>query len=232
MTAADRIFVALDTAEAETAVALARRLKSLVGGVKLGKQFFTAEGPDGVCRVAASGLKVFLDLKFHDIPATVTGAVEAALSLKPFMLTVHAAGGRAMMQSAAKAAARAGKNRPLVVAVTVLTSLADAELAEIGVAGGVADQAMRLARLARESGLDGVVCSAREAAALRRAFGGDFKLVVPGIRPDWAARDDQKRVMTPREALAAGADYLVIGRPITGTEDPAAAAKRIVAELD
>ena len=231
MTPTDKIFVALDTAEAEAALALARQLAGLVGGIKLGKQLFTAEGPAGARKLAATGLKIFLDLKFHDIPATVAGAVTAALKLKPFMLTVHAAGGRAMMQAAAKAAAEADKRRPLVLGVTVLTSLADRELAETGVAGTAADQVLRLARLAKESGLDGVVCSAREARALRAALGPDFKLVVPGIRPDWAASDDQKRVMTPKEAVAAGADYLVIGRPITAAKDPADAARRIAAEL-
>ena len=231
MTATDRIFVALDTAEAETALALAHRLAGLVGGAKVGKQMFTAAGPAGVRALAASGLKVFLDLKFHDIPATVAGAVAAALALEPFMLTVHAAGGRTMMQAAATAAAKAGKKRPLVLGVTVLTSLADRELAETGVAGTAADQVLRLARLAKESGLDGVVCSPREAKMLRQALGGDFKLVVPGIRPAGAASDDQKRVMTPKQALDAGADYLVIGRPITGADDPAAAARRIAAEL-
>ncbi len=231
MTPADRIFVALDTAEAETAVGLARRLEGLVGGVKIGKQLFTAEGPAGVRRIAALGLKVFLDLKFHDIPATVAGAVAAALKLRPFMLTVHAAGGRAMMRAAAKAAEAAGEARPLIVGVTVLTSLADADLAETGVAGTAADQVARLAKLAEASGLDGVVCSPREAKTLRRELGRSFKLVVPGIRPEWAASDDQKRVTTPGEALAAGADYLVIGRPITGADDPAEAARRIAAEL-
>ena len=231
MTPTERIFVALDTAETETALALARRLAGLVGGVKLGKQLFTAEGPAAARKLSAAGLKVFLDLKFHDIPATVAGAVAAAVALGPTMLTVHAAGGRAMMQAAAKAAAAAGMRRPLVLGVTVLTSLADRELAETGVAGTAAEQVLRLARLAKESDLDGVVCSPREVNMLRRALGRDFKLVVPGIRPEWAASDDQKRVMTPREALAAGADYLVIGRPITAAKDPADAARRIAAEL-
>jgi orotidine-5'-phosphate decarboxylase len=231
LTPADRIFVALDTAEAETALALARRLAGLIGGIKLGKQLFTAEGPAGASKLAVPGLKVFLDLKFHDIPATVAGAVAAALKLRPFMLTVHAAGGRAMMHAAAMAAAKSGNERPLVLGVTVLTSLADRELAEIGITSTTADQVLRLARLAQESGLDGVVCSPLEAKMLRQALGRDFKLVVPGIRPDWAASDDQKRVMTPREAFEAGADYLVIGRPITGAEDPADAARRIAAEL-
>ena len=231
MKTADRIFVALDTADEKTALDLAGRLKGLTGGVKLGKEFFTAHGPEGVAKVAAHAAKVFLDLKFHDIPATVRGAVSAALRLKPFMLNVHAAGGEQMMRAAAEAAREAGAGRPLVLAVTVLTSLADADLAAIGVAEPADRQVLRLAKLAKESGLDGVVCSAREAGALRAALGPDFKLVVPGIRPAWAAADDQKRMTTPKEALAAGADYLVIGRPITAAADPAEAARRIADEL-
>ena len=231
MKPSDRIFVALDTVDLDRALALVRGLKGLVGGVKLGKEFFTALGPDGVKAVGDLGVAVFLDLKFHDIPATVAGAVKAAMALKPFMINVHASGGAAMMQAAADAAAD-GPDRPLVVAVTVLTSLADEDLAATGVDGGAQSQVLRLAELAKQSGLDGVVCSAREAEALRAALGNDFKLVVPGIRPDWAAADDQKRITTPADALALGADYLVIGRPITGADDPADAAKRIAAELD
>jgi orotidine-5'-phosphate decarboxylase len=161
----------------------------------------------------------------------VAAAVRAALPLKPFMLNVHAAGGAAMMQGAAAAAAEAGPDRPLVLGVTVLTSLADDDLAAIGVAGKTTDQVVRLARLARDCGLDGVVCSAREIVALRHACGPDFKLIVPGIRPSWAAADDQRRIVTPKEALDLGADYLVIGRPITGADDPAAAARRIAGEV-
>ena len=231
MKPSDRIFVALDTVDLDRALALGRSLKGLVGGVKLGKEFFTALGPNGVRSVGELGVAVFLDLKFHDIPATVAGAVRAALALKPFMINVHASGGAAMMQ-AARDAAGDGPDRPLVVAVTVLTSLADEDLAAIGVDGDAQSQVLRLAELAKQSGLDGVVCSAREAEALRAALGTDFKLVVPGIRPGWTAADDQKRIVTPADAVAKGADYLVIGRPITGADDPVDAAKRIAAELD
>lgn len=231
MKPSERIFVALDTVDAGRALSLARGLAGLVGGVKLGKEFFTANGPAGVERIAAAGMPVFLDLKFHDIQQTVAAAVTAALPLRPFMLNVHALGGAAMMRAAAEAAAAAGADRPLVLAVTVLTSLDDGDLGELGLAGPVLDRVLALARLARDCGLDGVVCSAQEVAALRREMGSGFKLVVPGIRPDWAAAGDQKRVMTPADAVEAGADYLVIGRPITGADDPAGAAQRIVAEM-
>ena len=230
MKPSDRIFVALDTTDLDRALALGRGLKGFIGGVKVGKEFFTALGPAGVGALGELGLPVFLDLKFHDIPATVAGAVRAALALKPFIINVHASGGAEMMQAAVEAAD--GPDRPLMVAVTVLTSLADEDLAATGVAGDAAAQVLRLAQLAKRSGLDGVVCSAREAEALRAALGDDFKLVVPGIRPQWAAADDQKRIVTPAEAVAKGADYLVIGRPITAAADPADAARRIAAELD
>ena len=230
MKPSDRIFVALDTTDLDRALALGRGLKGFIGGVKVGKEFFTALGPAGVGALGELGLPVFLDLKFHDIPATVAGAVRAALALKPFIINVHASGGAEMMRAAVEAAD--GPDRPLVVAVTVLTSLADEDLAATGVAGDAAAQVLRLAGLAKRSGLDGVVCSAREAEALRAALGDDFKLVVPGIRPQWAAADDQKRIVTPAEAVAKGADYLVIGRPITAADDPADAARRIAAELD
>ncbi len=231
MKPSDRIFVALDTSDLDQALALGRGLVGLVGGVKVGKEFFTALGPDGVRAVADLGMPVFLDLKFHDIPATVAGAIRAALALRPYMLNVHATGGAAMLRAAA-AAAGDGSERPMVLAVTVLTSLADDDLDAIGVAGSSGVQVLRLARLAKDNGIDGVVCSAREAAVLRKEMGSDFKLVVPGIRPAWAATDDQKRIVTPADALALGADYLVIGRPITGAADPADAAKRIADELD
>ena len=229
---ADRVFVALDTPDMDGALSLAGSLAGVVGGIKLGKAFFTANGPQGVERIAATGLPVFLDLKFHDIPNTVADAVRAALSLAPVMLTVHASGGAAMMRAAADAAREAGANRPLVLGVTVLTSLGAEDLAATGLAGPVPDQVMRLARLAQASGLDGVVCSAREAAALRAECGADFKLVVPGIRPAGAAAGDQKRTATPAEAMAAGADYLVIGRPVTGAGDPAQAARAIIDEIE
>jgi len=228
----NRIFVAVDTTDSRRAVDLAADLGGLVGGLKLGKEFFTANGPQGVRRVTdAAGLPLFLDLKFHDIPNTVAAAVRAALPLQPFMLNVHAAGGGAMMRAAAEAAAQAGPSRPLVLAVTVLTSLTDDDLAAIGVASKVTEQVVRLARLARECGVDGVVCSAKEIVALRGACGPNFKLVVPGIRPASAAADDQRRVVTPGEAMALGADFLVIGRPITGASDPAAAARAIRKEI-
>jgi len=226
----DKIFVALDTTDLDQALALGRDLAGLVGGVKVGKEFFTALGPDGVRAVADLGMPVFLDLKFHDIPATVAGAIRAACKLKPFMLNVHATGGAAMLRAAADAVG-GGSDRPLVLAVTVLTSLGDEDLAAIGVADPSGTQVLRLARLAKDQGIDGVVCSAREAAALREDLGPDFKLVVPGIRPAWAAAGDQKRIVTPADAVALGADYLVIGRPITGADDPADAAKRIADEL-
>ena len=227
---ADRLLVALDTTDA-AAAGLAKSLKGIAGGAKLGHEFFTANGPAGIARVAAEGLPAFLDLKFHDIPNTVAGAVKAALALKPFMLNVHASGGAAMMRAAAQAAARPGSHRPLIVAVTVLTSLDDDDLRAVGMRPPIVDQAVRLAKLAQACGLDGVVCSAKEAMAIRGACGRAFRLVVPGIRPAWAASDDQKRIVTPREAIALGADYLVVGRPITEARDPAAAARRIVAEI-
>jgi orotidine-5'-phosphate decarboxylase len=232
MTPAERLFVALDTADLDQALGLAARLKGVVGGVKLGKEFFTAHGPHGVARVADVGLPVFLDLKFHDIPNTVAGAVRAALKLRPFMLNVHAVGGEAMMRAAlAEVNEARPRPRPLVVAVTVLTSLTDDDLKATGMAQPMIDQVVRLATLAKRVGLDGVVCSAKEAMTLRGACGKGFKLVVPGIRPAWAEAGDQRRVVTPREAVALGADYLVIGRPITAAADPVAAAKRIVEEI-
>lgn len=231
----ERLFVALDTPVVERAAELARALRGTVGGVKIGKEFFTAQGPDGV-RAVAGGERLFLDLKFHDIPNTVAGAVRAAAHLRPTFLTVHASGGPAMIQAAREAAEEAAADndlpRPRIMAITVLTSLDDEDLAAVGQRGPVAEQVRRLALLARDSGADGAVCSPRELAALRAACGPDFLLLVPGIRPRWAAAGDQKRVMAPAEALAAGADYLVIGRPITGQPDPLTAARRIVAELD
>ena len=230
MKPSERIFVALDTVDAGRALSLARGLTGLIGGVKLGKEFFTANGPAGVERVARAGLPVFLDFKFNDIPKTVSSAVTAALPLRPFLITVHALGGAAMMRGAVAAAA--GTARPMLVAITVLTSLDDADMKELGLAGPILDRVLALARLARNCGLDGVVCSPLEVAALRREMGPGFKLVVPGIRPTWAVAGDQKRFMTPADALAAGADYLVIGRPITGADDPRDAARRIAEEVD
>ena len=226
-----KIFVALDTTDLDRALELSRNLVGLVGGFKIGKEFFTALGPNGVLAVAKLGMPIFLDLKFHDIPATVKGAVRAALPLKPFMLNVHAAGGAEMLRAAVDAAGD-GPDRPLVLAVTMLTSLDDDDLKSIGVAASSEEQVLRLAQLAKDQGIDGVVCSAREVAVLRKVLGPDFKLVVPGIRPTWAAADDQKRIVTPTDAIVLGADYLVIGRPITATADPADVARRIADELD
>jgi orotidine-5'-phosphate decarboxylase len=234
---ANPVFCALDTADLHQATAWAARLAGTVGGLKLGLEFFNAHGPRGVAGVVrAGGLPLFLDLKLYDIPTTVAGAMRALIgALDPFLVNVHAAGGAAMMTAAAAAAAEAaakrGIARPLVLGVTVLTSLDDADLTAVGMRVPVSDQVRRLAALAQRSGLDGVVCSPHEAALLRADLGPSFKLVTPGVRPQWAAANDQKRVMTPAEALAQGADYVVIGRPITHADDQAAAARRIVGEL-
>jgi len=235
MKARERIFVALDTPDVARARDLAGQIDGLVGGLKIGKEFFTANGPEGV-RQIGTRLPLFLDLKFHDIPNTVAGAVRAATQLSPFMLNVHCGGGRAMMSAAAAAAKEAaealGHARPLVIGVTVLTSLDATDLAEVGQPENAREQVIRLARLAQDSGLDGVVCSAREITSIREACGPEFCTVVPGIRPAWAAKGDQKRVMTPSEAIGLGAHYLVIGRPINAAENPAAAARRIYRELE
>lgn len=237
LTTPNPIHVALDTVDLERARDLACVLSGAVGGVKLGKEFFTAHGPQGVRAVqeAAGDIPLFLDLKFHDIPNTVAGAIRAAAPLKPYLVNVHAAGGAAMMAAAGQAAAEAaealGCARPKVLAVTVLTSLDESDLEAVGQRGPVEEQVRRLAALALDSGLDGVVCSPREIAVLRRDLGESAVLVVPGVRPAGAAAGDQKRTTTPREAMAAGADVLVIGRPITQAPDPAEAARRILSEL-
>lgn len=221
------LFVAIDTPDLDRAETLARSLGGLAGGIKLGLEFFCANGPLGVARVtAACRLPLFLDLKLHDIPNTVGKAVAAIRPLAPSILTVHAAGGRAMLEAAREAAPDGCK----VVAVTVLTSLDAADLGSIGVAGAPADQVERLAALARAAGLDGIVCSGNEVAAARDHWPTGF-FVVPGIRPAGGDSADQKRVMTPRQALDAGASALVVGRPITAAADPAAAARAIVAAL-
>lgn len=227
----ERVYVALDTTDVTDAARLAGDVAGAVGGVKLGKEFFTANGPEGVRAVSTSDQPLFLDLKFHDIPNTVAGAVRAALPLKPALLNVHAGGGAAMMRAAAEAAATAGAQRPAMLAVTVLTSMGSDDLTEVGIDGTPREHVVRLAKLAQASGMDGVVCSGAEIADLRAACGPDFKLVVPGIRPGWAVAGDQKRIMTPRDAVDTGADVLVIGRPITQADDPGAAAARIAEEL-
>jgi len=227
----DRVFCAIDTADLEEARLLAEMLAGEIGALKLGKEFFTAHGPDGVRLVAGGQHRVFLDLKFHDIPNTVAGGVRAAARLRADMLTVHASGGPAMLRAAVEASRAAVPPGPKILAVTVLTSLDDADLAAVGQRGPARDQVLRLAKLSAGCGVDGLVCSPHEVALLRAELGGDVALVVPGVRPAWASSDDQKRVMTPAEAVAAGADHLVIGRPITRSDDPVGAARRIVDEI-
>lgn len=228
-----RIFVALDFPDAAAALALAQRLSPEACGVKVGKELFTTAGPDLVRALEARGYRVFLDLKFHDIPNTVAQACAAATRLGVHMLNVHASGGAAMLAAAREGVDRAagGRSRPLLIAVTVLTSLGDAELAEVGVHDTAQAQVLRLAKLAQAQGADGVVCSAREAPALRAACGSAFKLVTPGIRLDDAKTDDQVRIVTPAAAVRAGADFLVVGRPITQAADPPAALAAIRASI-
>ncbi len=223
---ANPVFVALDVPDLDAARALAKAVRGSVGGLKLGLEFFGANGPSGVAALAQLGLPIFLDLKLHDIPNTVAKAVAALAPLKPALLTVHAGGGQAML-AAARAAA---PPETRIIAVTVLTSLDTDDLASIGVEGSASEQVARLAALTRSSGADGIVCSGQEVAAARSAW-PDGHFVVPGIRPEGSDLGDQKRVMTPRQALAAGASVLVIGRPITGAADPAAAARAIAANL-
>jgi len=226
------VFCAIDSADPERAEALAGQLVGSVGGIKLGLEFFGAFGPAGFRHMARAGVPLFLDLKFHDIPNTVAAAVRAVLPLAPAMLSVHTAGGAAMLRAARQAIDSAAlAPAPLLLGVTVLTSLGDDDLAALGCSDTTADQVLRLAAMAVDCGLDGIVCSPHEIAPLRQRFGDRLKLVVPGIRPSGAGSDDQKRVMTPPAAMAAGADYLVVGRPITGAPDPAAAARQIVASL-
>ncbi len=230
------VLVALDVDAAPKAAALADRLRGSVGGYKIGHQLFTAEGPGIVRELVARGDRVFLDLKYHDIPNTVAGAIASAAGLGVWMVNVHAGGGRPMMAAARRAADEAadalGRPAPLVIAVTVLTSLDAATLASVGVSASPVDHVVRLARMTQDAGLDGVVASPQEIAAIRQACGGTFVVVTPGIRGGEAAAgpDDQHRTATPAGAMAAGASYLVVGRPITAAADPRSAAEAIARE--
>lgn len=225
-----KIIVALDFADADSALALVARLDPALCRLKVGKELFTVAGPDLVRTLVARGFEVFLDLKFHDIPNTVAAACRAAAGLGVWMLNVHASGGRRMMAAAQAALADLPKP-PLLIAVTVLTSMSAEDLGEVGISAAPADQVLRLARLAHACKLDGVVCSAQEAAMLRAELGAGFRLVTPGIRPAGAEAGDQRRVMTPAEALRAGATDLVIGRPVTAAADPLAALEQIQSDI-
>lgn len=230
----DRLLVALDVDSAEAATRLAERLRGSVGGFKVGSQLFTSCGPSIVEALASRGDRIFLDLKFHDIPNTVAGSIAAAVRLGVWMVNVHAAGGTPMMRAARgaadEAAAKAGRPAPLVIAVTMLTSLSEATLGDIGVAPGMTAQVVRLARLAEAAGLDGVVASPQELSVVRGACGPRFAVVTPGIRGAGDSLGDQQRTLTAAQAIAAGSSYLVLGRPITAAPDPRAAAERIADE--
>lgn len=234
----DKLLVALDVDTGQRALELASALEGVVGGLKVGSRLFTLEGPDLVRALGARGARVFLDLKFHDIPNTVAQAVDAAVQTGAWMIDVHASGGIAMMRAAAQAgreaAQRLRRPPPLLVAITVLTSMDEAALRDTGVQRPLLDQVVALARMAQEAGLDGVVASPHETAAIRQACGEPFLIVTPGIRgaSAGAERNDQKRTMGPAEALRAGASYLVVGRPIIAAPDPRAAAEAIAEELE
>jgi len=226
----ERLIIALDFPDALQARRAAAAVSASAGWLKVGKQLFTAEGPAIVRELTQAGHNVFLDQKFHDIPATVAGAVKAAAALGVGIITVHASGGSAMLRAAVQAAHET-EAPPIIVAITVLTSQTDAELQETGVAGRVVDHALRLASLARAAGCDGVVASAKEAPEIRRELGTGFAIITPGVRPAGAAHHDQARVVTPAEAIQAGATHIVVGRPIIDAPDPAAAAKAILEEI-
>ncbi len=230
MTTRDALCVALDGSDRGWIAATAARLAGTVGWLKIGLEAFTAHGPSVVREVAATGARVFLDLKLHDIPTTVRRAIANCAASGADLVNVHASGGREMLVAAVDGA-RSGERRPLVVAVTVLTSLDRPALAGMGFDIEPLDLVRRWASLARDAGLDGVVASACEAPDIRRDCGDDFLIVTPGIRPTWAAVGDQRRVVSPRDALAAGSDLLVVGRPITSAPDPLAAAERVLAEM-
>ncbi|MFC0116882.1 orotidine-5'-phosphate decarboxylase [Pseudoalteromonas xiamenensis] len=222
-----KVVIALDYDNQEAALDFVKQLSPDTCRLKVGKEMFTYFGPEFVKQLVAMGFDVFLDLKFHDIPNTVAKAVTAAAELGVWMVNVHASGGLEMMQKAKAALESYGEKAPLLIAVTVLTSMDEAQLKRLGVEKSPAEQVMYLAKLTKEAGLDGVVCSAQEAASLKAELGVDFKLITPGIRPAGADAGDQKRIMTPKLAIEAGSDYLVIGRPITQAADPVATLKSI-----
>ena len=230
MSADPKVIVALDYSEAASALKLVQKLDPALCRLKVGKELFTAAGPSLVGDLAARGFGIFLDLKFHDIPNTVAKACEAACKLGVWMLNVHASGGFAMLQAAREGVDKSGHN-PSLIAVTVLTSMDQLTLNQIGVPGKLQDQVLNLARLSQQAGLDGVVCSAMEALELRSALGDEFLLVTPGIRPAHSNRNDQTRVVTPALALGFGASYLVVGRPITQASDPLSALEAIHQEI-
>ena len=225
-----RVIVALDYPDRAAALALVERLEPGLCRLKVGKELFTRAGPQLVEELAARGFEVFLDLKFHDIPNTVASACHAAADLGVWMLNVHALGGERMLLAAREGCSRAGHS-PLLVAVTILTSMDAQDLAAVGLAGTPEENVLRLAALAQRCGLDGVVCSSRETAVLRERLGPDFTLVTPGIRPAGSQQDDQRRIMTPQQAISSGASYLVIGRPVTQADDPVSVLRTINSEL-
>lgn len=225
-----KIIVALDFADEAGALQLVDQLDPRRCRLKVGKEMFTRSGPQFVEKLAAKGYEVFLDLKFHDIPNTVAGACRSAADLGVWMVNVHALGGSKMM-AAARDALEQCSSRPLLIAVTILTSMGEQDIAQVGLSGTPADNVARLATLAEGAGLDGVVCSPREVELLRRTIGREFRLVTPGIRPAWSEKGDQTRITTPADAIALGSDYLVIGRPITAAEEPLEALQRIEREL-
>jgi orotidine-5'-phosphate decarboxylase len=232
MNSQDRLIVALDVPGATQARQIVQTIGDAATTYKIGKQLFTAEGPQVVRDLVASGRKVFLDLKYHDIPNTVAAAVRSAAELGVSMMTVHASGGSKMLRAAVEAASQSpAKTKPMVLAVTVLTSLSDSDLLELGIAGDVLSQVLRLGALARAAGCGGLVASAQEARELRKALGEDFAIVTPGVRPAGASAGDQARVVTPKDAIAAGATYLVVGRPILEAPNPAQAAQQIADEI-
>ena len=229
-----KIICALDTSNFLVAQKITRKLRNHLGGIKVGKEFFTAHGPEGIKTISKEGLPIFLDLKFHDIPNTVAKAISNIVRLKPSMTTIHATGGAEMIKAAVKAnkiiAKKNNIKRPYILAVTVLTSLDKSDMISLGSEKNIQTLTLRLAKLAKRNGADGVICSPKELKTLRSKLGKNFKIVVPGIRPNWKKNDYQKRTMTPKQALDLGADYVVIGRPITESDNPVLAVKKIINE--